>query len=300
MKTKENRVATKGYLCNIWAVALLCNFVAGCGGSGGGTSFANLAKYKAFLNKALSGKPSGHTAATAAKSQASTRRLVKHTPTGRDPIGPGSVYFDDSLQLWVRADIYETQTDEFGATFLIHWDLACFQDQALTQPAGRDYFKEYVDSGKNVAEGGKDFSAGSAAGDHFYSKFIADPVTNNTDEYHENRGQGYTYLNKAHTWWNEATGIQTFAGESIYDNGTWIHVTSTWKADGTVGFGFSDSSGYGVTFNWVPDGSGGFTLAGTDPQLPANGTWNPNGVGTVTFADGGSVPFNLTETGFNF
>ena len=53
--------------------------------------------------------------------------------------------------------------------------------------------------------------------------------------------------------------------------------------------------------NWVPDGSGGFTLANpADPVLPATGIWSTPGSGTAMFANGTSIPFTVTEIGLNF
>ena len=269
----------------------------GCGGHSTGANSAQLAKYKALLNKAIAGKPAGHTRIPAD----ATKKLARR-PVGRDPIGVGSVYFDESNQVWVRVDAYVTETNDLGGIYVLQWDYALFEEQALVHSAGRDYRKEYIENGKDVGEAGLDYLVGPGAGTHSFQKGIFDPVTLDTDVYWEVKHPGVGRLDKSHTIWNEAAGLQTNASEQIFDNGYHVWTTGTWSTSGTVGYSYTDNTGYGISFNWVPDGSGGFTLAGppTEPLLPASGSWAANGTGSVSFADGGSIPFILGETGFVF
>ncbi|MEI7984707.1 MAG: hypothetical protein WCI55_03690 [Armatimonadota bacterium] len=272
-------------------------FVVGCGGHGSGANSAQLAKYKALLNKAFAGKPAGHT-----RIPTDETKMLARRPIGRTPNGVGSVYFDDSNQVWVRVDAMVTETGEFGQIYIVQWDYALFQEQALIHSAGRDYHKEYIESGKNVVEVGSNYLFGSAIGNYFYAKSISDPVTLDTDVLWESKNPSTPMLFKSHTIWTEAVGLQTNASEQIYDNGYHVWTTGSWSTNGNIGYSYTDNSNYAISFNWVPDGSGGFTLAGppTEPLLPATGSWASNGTGTVNFADGGSIPFTLGETGFNF
>jgi hypothetical protein len=276
---------------------LVAMLISGCGGHGSGVNSAQLDKYRALLNKAIAGKPTGHSRIPAD----AEKRLAKR-PIGRAPIEVGSIYFDETNQVWVRVDALVTETGEFGQIYIVQWDYAFFQDQALTITAGRDYLRRYVANGKDIGEAGLDYLSGPGAGTHSYQRGIYDPVTQDTDLYFEVRDPRVARLVKNHTIWTESTGIQSNAGEQIYDDGDHIWSTSTWNRNGNVSFGYSDQSGYAVNFNYVPDGSGGFTLAGPPAEvlLPASGSWNAAGTGTVNFADGGSIPFILGETGFNF
>ena len=280
-------------LLGIW----LSLYALGCGGGGTlGLTGGQLNKYKAFLNKAFAGKPTGH-----GKLVQKRANIKKNQPKPRTSVGAGTIYFDDLSQLWVRVDVYITDTDEFGSVTLKQWDYALFQDQALTQPAGRNYYTIYVANGKNVIEDGSDYLAGTLTGDHSYEKLISDPTTPDTDYYFEIHDHVSDYLTKSHTIWTDSTGVQTNTSDIFYNSGTHLTYSGTWNRNGNVSMMYSDNSGSTSTVNWYPDGSGGFTLTNpADPVLPATGTWTDAGTGTATFANGSSVPFNLTDTGLTF
>jgi len=287
-------------LISLGRVICLGLLAAGCGGGGTlGISSAQLSKYKAALNKAIGGKPSGH--GNAAQKKVRVARLAKNRPSPQTSLGVGSVYFDELSQLWVRVDVYVAETDEFGSVIIKQWDYALFRDQMLTQPAGRNYYLTYIASGKNVVEDGTDYLAGTLMGDHSYEKFISDPVSPDTDEYFEVKDHTSDYFLKSHTIWTDSTGIQTNTSDILYNSGIHTMFSGTWNRNGNVSVTYSDNTGYSSTVNWVPDGSGGFTLANpTDPVLPATGTWSPTGSGTATFANGTSIPFTVTDIGLNF
>lgn len=288
-----------GYLIML---VILTAVAGGCGGHGASLSAGKKSKYLAMLNKAF-----GHRPAVAAK-KAQRKSYVLPKAAGRAPITQGSVYYDDNYQIWVRVDQYVTETDpDSGAVFVRQHDYAFFQDQALTTSVGRDYHFVYTQNGKNVDEQGFDVTYGPGAGNHYYGKLATDPATKDNETWDEYRFPGSDYLTKGHGTWVESTRTRSGRLELRMDNGTYDIYDFVDKDSGESSMQYSNETPYSVTLNWVPDGSGTFTLVAPatpedpgDPMLPANGSWAPSGQGSVTFADGSTQSFTYGDTGFTF
>jgi len=275
-----NRIGTKFW----WMAAVIATTIlgAGCGGAGssdtgsgtgtnpgGGsaptsTTQANLAKHLGVYSQALA-----------------AINLTTFAPGNHHPGGP---YYSSPLGLWYSVSI---SSSTFTETF--------FQDQAETEPAGSATYT--LDIATKTLSGTVSITQGPYAG---LSGTYSQTVTKNgtAGNYNVNLPNG-TIVSCQFTVSLNASGVPSgTATQSVtFPDGYSLSSTITYRSDHTFQIMASDSNGYSSVFNFAADLSGNGKISGPDPGLPAKLIWNSAGTGTVTFANGLTVPFTNWQLG---
>lgn len=202
--------------------------------------------------------------------------------------GESGVFFNEQYQLWVKPvdGIVSAPTEPSGYAYYI--------DHELTQPAGFDYV--WISDASNpptVIRDEEVITAGPMSGFFDKVKFTLFPDESGTMESSANYpGEG------GHT----ATGSWNPSGA-----GTW---TMTWTpANGTAEvYQFIrnedmtetmilQKNGVTLTLNFALDGSGTGSITGNGEGLPASIVFGMDGLGTISWADGTTSPFDLYASG---
>jgi hypothetical protein len=245
------------------ATAVLLS-LAGCGGSGGGSSSRSLTKQQmlAILERGV------------------TRGLAMRDSQGglrpRRAPEPGLV-FDETLDLWVQ----HLEGDP----------------EDLTVPSGEKYFVDeagQIDGGfsylwnsapnvfPNVIRMEAKYLAGNLAGveQAIRLEFNEDESASLTSHnvYPHEGTMDYTG-----SWAN--TGLGQWQGKFTLLDESWEKYTFVKDAEGGPDFTIESSTGVTYTFHFAEDGSGTGTITGSGELLPAQIVWDAQGQGVVTWSD---------------
>lgn len=248
--------------------------LAGCGGGGSATTPMAPASKAAIAQTIENGftareQSLGNVGGTA---PAQAARLAEGGGEGEPP----STYFDSYFELWVKA------TPD-GATY--------FLDEALTQGAGASV-RTFTDTNEGgITEIVTSITGGPRAGWTSTLKYGViegtfkvlysgnDPLTGPFS---------FEVLN--------SDGRVTFTTSRTDPDGQVRFYNVSYEPDGTQKVSYNNESLYTYELVYAADGSGTGSVTGNSPLLPATLSWDTNGDGTLTFADGSTLPF----TGFNF
>lgn len=314
------------------AVAV-AGLLAGCGGSGGGTSTASsLKKYEAIMNRVFQTANTSNAMGTFPQPSRSGRSglsadLIKQkisnlihrkglkTRDGEIPpdggggsVGGdgggeewrvGTVYFDDWAQLWVRIDQLEAGEGN-GIRSYYGFKSSFWEDQALTKPAGSVESSQTTENGKDVYRYKHVITAGPEKGFMNESVWSVDQATGDTAmtyTYTDGKGQ-YEFTGTGS--YSVSTQEYSFSNRSKHADGTTLTSSGKFK-DGKSTYSMEDNRGYKIQYEFNADWSGSFRLEGPESILPAVGNWNSEGKGQVRFADGTVEDIEFFQnTGFLF
>ncbi len=200
-----------------------------------------------------------------------------NTGGGGGSLAPEDVYFDEFFGLYANP---------------IESGIDYFLDEALTQPAGQERTTGSGESSSGFAQTSiTQITAGPRAGYQSTSTF----------SFSNNRLDLSVTGTDPETGSFETIGFfEGGAGEfsARYTDEQGVNRTYSVRYDesGAYQVSFNTGASFVYTLNFLADNSGTGTVTGSSDILPAQISWNTEGNGQITFADGSVVEF----TGFDF
>ena len=200
-----------------------------------------------------------------------------NTGGGGGSLAPEDVYFDEFFGLYANP---------------IENGIDYFLDEALTQPAGQERTAQTEGAGFAFTQTSTtQITAGPKAGYQSTGTF----------SFSEGRLDLSLTGTDPKTGTFETTGkFEGGAGEfsARYTDEQGVNRVYAVRYDesGSYQVSFNTGSSFVYTLNFLADNSGSGTVTGSSDILPAQVSWNTEGNGQITFADGSVVEF----TGFDF
>jgi hypothetical protein len=255
----------KSIAAGILAVSLFFS-VAGCGGSdsGASTSGASATLTRQVAKAIETGFMAKSMSYTGTKSRSATRNTEPQ--------------FDEFFELWFTTE---------GTTTLYTLD------QAGTQPAGQTLRTSTIVEGTVTNTEVTTITAGPKSG---YSQSLTLSISAGEINFDQSGTSTETGPFKITGKIVESTGIVTVRSEFKDEAGADRFYDITVQADGAATVSYNNNQLFTYQLNYAADQSGQGTVSGNSPLLPASLTWNTQGDGVLTFADGTSLNF----TGFDF
>lgn len=255
----------KSIAAGILAVSLFFS-VAGCGGSdsGSGTSGASSTLTRQVAKAIETGFMAKSLSYSGTKSRSATRSTEPQ--------------FDEFFELWFTTE---------GTTTLYT------VDQAGTQPAGQTVRTTTVtETGVSTSEV-TTITAGPRSG---YSQSLTVTTNNGNITFVQSGTSTETGPFSITGQISSETDIVTVRSEFQDESGADRFYDITIQPDGAATVSYNNNQLFTYQLNYAADQSGQGTVSGNSPLLPASLTWNTQGDGVLTFADGTSLNF----TGFDF
>ena len=263
----------KNYTRKSWLLPVAVGLIslAGCGGGGTSGSSGTIA------DKVPSAKTKADVASHLA---AYSQGVVSYSFLSYGPKMKtlGTVFFDNGLGLYAKIRL--------GASVLFE---GLYQDQELSLPAGNLNYNTFdvthsqsgditVTQGLYAGLTGTYTSARQTSGQsgniNFNMPGVADTVCQFVVQFDSN----------GNMYGTATTAVAMQTGSSQTEQ-------VTYNADGTTLIAGSDANKCKSSLKFTKTLSGGGTISGTDPGLPAKLTWNSAGSGQITYADGSTAAF---------
>lgn len=254
----------KSLSAGIIALALLFT-AAGCGGSdsGSGTSGASSTLTRQVARAIETGFMAKSMSAGGSRSRSATRNTEPQ--------------FDDYLELWYT-------NLENVTTYTV--------DQAGTQPAGQTVRATTIDGLKVTTTEETTITAGPQAGFTQSSILVSDSGTTTFTQSGTSPASGPFSIEGEIL----QSGVVTIRSRFRDDAGADRFYDLTVQPDGSTVVSYNNNQLFSYSLNYNADQSGQGTVSGNSTLLPASLSWNTQGDGVLTFADGTSLSF----TGFDF
>jgi outer membrane murein-binding lipoprotein Lpp len=292
-------------------LALTALFLAGCGGSGGGTTMATAtdkSKVAQLLKDVFAGRNLIQ-AAPAAPGRSKTDKsktdksktsppLMTRLEEGDLQVGQVVKFADD---LWGRIEAVSYDTFQ-GYRSVTKLDYKYFKDEQLTQYIG---FDNYVFS---VAEDGTGYTFSETelnqpTGPPYYKK---EEIWGRLGEYYKNDFVEVTDLsgNGGPDRVRIEGGSEWLGGDSstFYVRypirGELFNASGKSFANGGLEVAWTTASGFRVEIQYDRDWNAVFSINGENPLLPASGQFDIEGKGTITFNDGTQANFDYYNNDF--
>lgn len=255
----------KSIAAGILAVSLFFS-VAGCGGSdsGSGTSGASSTLTRQVAKAIETGFMAKSMSYKGTKSRSATRNTEPQ--------------FDEFFELWF--------TNEGTSTLYT-------VDQAGTQPAGQTVRTSTIVEGTVTNTEVTTITAGPRSG---YSQSLTFTISEAEISFSQTGTSTETGPFKITGKIAQATNIVTVRSEFKDEAGADRFYDIIVQANGATTVSYNNNQLFTYQLNYAADQSGQGTVSGNSPLLPASLTWNIQGDGVLTFADGTSLNF----TGFDF
>ncbi len=269
------------------ALALFSLLLAGCGGSGGGDSSPSNLTRTAVIDLLQTGvKQSANLSTSTTRGKKSPSRKVGVKATREHEEEGSGFYQDESLGLWVEPvqGQNEDPTAPSGERYWVDHEKTRSGGHSLRWAGASGVFPVVLKSETT-------YTAGQFAGN---SDLREDTI--NEDESGSVKGSGVIRDEVKYSFTGSwaGNGQRTFSERAEFADGSWQTYTLSNDAE-DLSYDLTIVSSLGVTYklHMNDDLTGSGTIEGPHEGLPAKLVWDGEGIGTITWSDGTTSPFNL-------